>query len=94
MSNKTDSSGLSDREPVALISSITNSIKTLVLAVLALALAFDWVNWSDEQNAAVLAVVAAGFLVMSSVAVVLVRQKVTPMAAPRTADGRPLVPTS
>jgi hypothetical protein len=86
--------GLSEREPVTLISSITNSIKTLVLAVLALALAFDWVNWSDAQNAAVLGVVAAGFVVMSSVGAAFVRQRVTPIAAPRTADGTPLAPTS
>ncbi len=83
---------LRDTEPAALVGSITNAIKTVVLAVIALALAFDWVNWNDEQNAAVLAVVAAVFVVLSSVATLFVRQRVTPVAAPRAPDGTPLVP--
>jgi hypothetical protein len=82
---------LSDAEPVAVASSITTSIKTVVLAVISLALAFGWVSWSDQESAAVLAVVAAGFALLSAVSTVLVRQKVTPLAAPRAADGAPLV---
>jgi hypothetical protein len=85
---------LRDAEPVVWVSSITNSIKTLVLALIALALAFGWVNWSDQQNAAVLGVVAAGFVVLSSAASAVLRQKVTPTASPRLADGTPLKPES
>ena len=72
------------------ISSLINAFKTLVLAVLALALAFDWVHWNNDQNAAVLGVVAAGFVIISSVATVFVRKKVTPLARPRDADGAAL----
>jgi hypothetical protein len=82
---------LSQAEPVAWIASIINSIKTLVLALIALALAFDWVSWSNQQNAAVLGVVAAGFVLISSLATAFLRQKVTPVASPRAADGTPLV---
>jgi hypothetical protein len=81
---------LTDTEPVAVVAAITNAIKTLVLAVIALALAFNWVNWSDGQNAAVIGVVAAAFVLVSSVGTIFTRQKVTPVAAPMK-DGKELV---
>jgi hypothetical protein len=81
---------LRDAEPVAIISSFINAFKTLVLALIALALAFNWVHWSDQQNAAVLGVVAAVFVIVSSVATVSLRQKVTPLAQPRDAHGSEL----
>jgi hypothetical protein len=87
----TTSTKLCDTEPVAVVSVILNSFKTLVLAGIALALAFDWVSWSDEQNAAVLGVVAAVFVVISSVAASFLRRKVTPVANARAADGTRLV---
>jgi len=62
---------------------ITNAIKTLALAVVALALAFDWVDWSDEQAGTVLAVVAAVFVMISAVAAFVTRQRVTPVAVHR-----------
>jgi hypothetical protein len=90
-----DNAKLVDREPVAVVSSITNAIKTLVLAVLALALAFNWVNWSDAQNAAVLGVVAAGFVLISAIGAVIVRHKVTPVATSNTPSApAPVVPTT
>jgi hypothetical protein len=82
---------LRDREPVAVATSITNSLKTLVLALLALALAFGWVDWSDGQNAAVIGVVAAVFALMSLIVSAILRQHVTPNAHPRDPDGNPLV---
>ena len=82
---------LKDTEPVAVWSAITNSIKTLTLALLALALAFGWVNWSNQQNAAVVGVVAAVFVIISALSSALVRQKVTPINNARAADGTPLV---
>jgi hypothetical protein len=82
---------LTDTEPVAVWSTITNSIKTLVLALLALALAFGWVHWTNQQNAAVVGVVAAVFVIISAMSSVFVRQKVTPISNPRAADGTPLV---
>ena len=42
---------LRDREPVAFNSAITDSIKTFVLAVVALGVGFEWVNWTEAQTA-------------------------------------------
>lgn len=80
-----------DREPVTFFGSISDAVKTLVLAVLVLALAFGWVNWTDEQYAAVLGVITAAFVLISTIANVLARDRVTPVAAPRDPDGTPLV---
>jgi hypothetical protein len=91
MANTDDSMKLRDAEPVAWVSSLVNGFKTLVLAVLALALAFGWVHWSDAQNAAVIGVVAAAFVIISTISTAILRQKVTPLASPRAADGSPLV---
>jgi hypothetical protein len=81
---------LRDTEPVTIVSSVINGFKTLVLAVLALALAFGWVDWTNDQNAAVLGVVAAAFVIISSIATAFLRQKVTPLAQPRDEDGSAL----
>lgn len=67
-------------EPVLFSASVTNAIKTFVLAVFSLALAFEWINWTEAQIAAVLGVVAAGFVVLSAVSAGITRQKVTPVA--------------
>jgi hypothetical protein len=81
---------LSDREPVALVSSIESALKTLVLAFLAMALAFNWFTWTEAQNAAIIAVIAAVFVLISTVSGIIVRQKVTPTKAPRNNAGRRL----
>jgi hypothetical protein len=80
-----------DREPVALISSLESGARTVVLAILTMALAFNWISWTDEQNAAVLGVIAASFVLISAVVTPFVRQKVTPTRAPRSSEGAPLV---
>src|SRR5262245_6163095 len=81
---------LRDTEPVTIVSSVINGFKTLVLAVIALALAFGWVDWTNEQNAAVLGVIAAAFVIISSIATAYLRQKVTPLAQPRDEHGSAL----
>jgi ABC-type nickel/cobalt efflux system permease component RcnA len=82
---------LKHREPVTFISSLEGGAKALVLAVMSLALAFNWINWTDEQNAAVLAVIAAVFVLISAVCSVILRRKVTPTRLPRTNAGAPLI---
>jgi hypothetical protein len=84
--------GLTDREPIALITSLESVVKTLVLAILAMALTFNWITWTDEQNAAVIGVIAAVFALMSVLFGAFMRLKVTPTKAPRSNAGAPLVP--
>ena len=83
-------SRMRDQEPVLVNAGISNAVKTLVLAVIALALAFEWVTWTDAQVAAVLGVVAAGFVVLSSVLSISTRANVTPLSNPRDRDGQRL----
>jgi len=85
---------LRDREPVAFSSAITDSIKTFVLAIVALAVGFEWVNWTEAQTALVIGVVAAFFVVISTISTAVTRGKVTPNVNPRAADGTPLVRSS
>jgi len=62
-----NSSDLKDREPVAVNSAITNAIKTVVLSLLAVAVGFGWVHWTDAQTALVVSLVAAFFVLLSTV---------------------------
>lgn len=82
---------LREREPVLFNSVVADGLKTLVLALISLALAFEWIAWSDAQVAAVLAVAAAVFALISGANSVLTRDKVTPLTNPRDNTGRPLV---
>jgi hypothetical protein len=65
------------REPVAFWGGIT----VLVEALIALALVFEWVDWTGEQTGAVMGVVAA----LGAILVVVVRSQVRPEAAAQTA---------
>jgi predicted negative regulator of RcsB-dependent stress response len=58
-------------EPVALAGTIQGAITALI----ALALVFGWVDWSDEQIAAILAAYTALVAVVTTV----VRSKVSPV---------------
>lgn len=58
-------------EPVALAGTIQGALSALI----ALALVFGWVNWTDEQIAAILAVYTTLVAVLTGVA----RSKVTPV---------------
>ncbi|MGA9278343.1 hypothetical protein [Ilumatobacter sp.] len=82
---------LRDREPVAFSSAITDSIKTFVLAIVALAVGFEWVNWTEAQTALVIGVVAAFFVVITTISTAFTRGKVTPNVNPRATDGTPLI---
>ena len=81
-------------EPVFVNAGITNALKTLTLAAISLALVFKWIDWTEEQIAAVLGVVAAVFVFLSSVSAAVTRQKVTPLSNPRADDGTPLIKRS
>ena len=63
---------ITTREPVA----IAGAIQGLIAAGIALALLFDWVDWSTEQVGGILAVYTAGVAVIAAVT----RSKVTPTA--------------
>lgn len=58
-------------EPVA----IGGAVQVLLSALIALALGFGWVNWTDEQVALILGVYAAVQVVIAAVQ----RSKVTPV---------------
>lgn len=58
-------------EPVAL----TGALTVVVNAVIALAIGFEWVTWTDTQTALVVGVWNA---VVALILVVVVRSKVTP----------------
>src|SRR5262245_41706979 len=79
-----ESDALHDREPVALITAVESATKTVVLAVISLGLAFHWFAWSKTQNGAVLGVLTAVFVLVSAVTAAALRQKVTPVKAPRS----------
>jgi uncharacterized YccA/Bax inhibitor family protein len=68
-----------DREPVVFNSAVTNAVKALVLSLVTLALAFEWVSWTDAQIAAVLGVITAASVVLSAVVSAFTRQKVSPV---------------
>ena len=59
-------------EPVALAGTIQGALSALI----ALALVFGWVDWTDEQIAAILAVYTTLVAVLTGVA----RSKVTPVS--------------
>jgi ABC-type bacteriocin/lantibiotic exporter with double-glycine peptidase domain len=90
MSDGTGSTSFRDNEPLAVSAAITNAIKTVVLGVVSLALAFGWVHWTNAQFGAVTGVIAAFFVLISAIATSITRRKVTPMANPRAPDGTPL----
>lgn len=69
---------LKDREPVVFNAVKTNAIKTLVLSLVTLALAFEWVTWTDAQIAAVIGAITAFFVVLSAFYAVRTREKVSP----------------
>lgn len=71
---------LRDREPVVFNAAIADVFRTLVLSVVTLALAFGWVDWSDSQLAAVIGVITAAFVAVSTVVAVLTRRKVRAIA--------------
>ena len=83
-----------ESEPVIFSASLTNGIKTLVLAVMSVGLAFDWITWSQEQIAAVLGVMAAGFVVLSATFAAITHQKVTPVATKFTPQPRGQTPNA
>jgi hypothetical protein len=84
-------SNLTDREPVAVISAIVNAFKTVVLAFVAVAVGFDWFNWTAEQTGLVVSLIAALFVLFSTMVTTFARTKVTPISHPRADDGTPLV---
>lgn len=59
------------REPVA----VGGAIQALLAAVIALAIGFEWVNWTEEQVGLILGAYTALSLVVTSVQ----RSKVTPV---------------
>lgn len=61
-------------EPVA----VAGAIQTLLAALIALALQFDWVSWTDSQIATIMAVYAAVIIVLTSIA----RSRVSPTSTP------------
>ncbi len=61
-------------EPVAIVGGLTQ----IVTAVIALALGFEWVDWTPEQTGLVLGVWAA----ITAFALLFVRSKVTPVEGP------------
>jgi hypothetical protein len=87
-----DTPGMRAQEPVLVNSGITNAVKTFVLAVISMALAFEWVTWTDAQIAAVLGVVAAAFVVLSATSSIFTRALVTPIASSTASDGLAPVP--
>lgn len=72
---------ITEREPVAVI---IGAFIALINAVL-LALPLFGVSLTAEQTAALMGI----FTALGALGVVLARQRVTPMAAPRTARGLP-----
>ena len=64
-------SELTSSEPVAL----AGTIQAALSALIALALVFGWVDWTDEQIAAILAVYTTFVAVVTGV----VRSRVTPV---------------
>ena len=68
---------------------------TAVVSFLAMAMALGWVDLSDSQLASIEAFLKAAVPVLAVIVPLvlnwLVRQRVTPMNDPRTADGRPAV---
>jgi hypothetical protein len=83
---------LRDREPLATNATLFDSIKTLVLATIAVLVGFDVVTWSDQQISLVISLVAALFVVLTSLCTLNTRAKVTPVHHPRDDDGNPLEP--
>ena len=81
---------LREREPVAFNATLMDAVKTLVLAIVALMVGFKWVDWSEEQTGLVVGVIAAAFVVLTSVFTTVTRAQVTPMTNPRDPDGKPL----
>ncbi len=60
-----------NKEPVAIIAGLTQ----IVSAIIALALGFEWVDWTPEQVGLVLGVWAA----ITAFALLFARSKVTPV---------------
>lgn len=81
---------LRDREPLATNATLFDSIKTLVLATIAVLVGFEVVSWTNEQVSLVISLVAALFVVLTSVCTLNTRAKVTPVHHPRDDDGNPL----
>lgn len=84
---------LRDREPLATNATLFDSIKTLVLATIAVLVGFEVVSWTNEQVSLVISLVAALFVVLTSVCTLSTRAKVTPVHHPRDDDGNPLEPS-
>jgi hypothetical protein len=71
-------------EPVVTANLIAAAIGALLVAAVALGL----LDWTEEQQAAVMAAIVA---VVNVLAAVWARSKVTPLAKPSDNDGEPLV---
>lgn len=81
---------LRDREPLATNATLFDSIKTLILATIAVLVGFDLVSWTNEQVSLVISLIAALFVVLTSLCTLSTRAKVTPVQHPRDEDGNPL----
>lgn len=78
---------MNGREPLA----VRGAVVMAVEAILHLAVLLGWAPLTGEQEAQAMLVIG---LVGTAVVVVWSRGRVTPVAAPRAADGTPLVPVS
>lgn len=67
------------------------AVAAAIQSVLAVLVTLGWLRLDDETIATV-ATVAAGAVVL--VVTLIARSKVTPVAAPRNADGVPLIPAA
>ena len=77
------------REPVMLGGLVTAAIEAFIM----LALQMGWISWNTEQVASfnnfVVALMALGAVVIPLAVAYFARNRVTPMADPRTVDGKP-----
>lgn len=77
------------REPVVISGLVTAMLEALIM----LALQMGWLSWNSEQIASfnnfIVAFMALAVAAIPLVAAYITRKKVTPVADPRTASGKP-----
>lgn len=75
------------REPVA----IAGSLVGLIMAAVMWALAMGYLDWTPEQVTATEQLIAVAVpLIVTGIAVIAARAKVTPLSSPQDDDGEPL----
>jgi fumarate reductase subunit D len=77
------------REPVMISGLVTAVLEAFIM----LALQMGWISWDEAQVASfnnfIVALMALGAVIVPLLAAYFARNRVTPVADPRTADGQP-----